>query len=101
MYEALAKSLKWSDYFQLLKSLLYRLTRVAAKANLAKAENAVDEGTQEQEKTVTKCLCRVLNGFHFEQVQDSLELFLKEDSNDPMTGDQLLGMELEQVFKAV
>ena len=50
---------------------------------------------------MTKCLCRVLNGFHFEGVQDSLETFLKQSEGQVATDDHMLGVELEEVFKNV
>lgn len=99
VYESLARSLRWPDYFRLLKSLLYRLQRVASRANLAKAENSAED--HEQEKTVTKCLCRVLNGFHFAEVSDALPAFLAErETTNSESLDQRLGEELQQVFQA-
>jgi len=94
VYESLARSLRWPDYFRLLKSLLYRLQRVASRANLAKAENSAED--HEQEKTVTKCLCRVLNGFHFAEVSDALPAFLSEkEITNAESIDQRLGEELQ------
>jgi|LauGreDrversion4_2_1035121.scaffolds.fasta_scaffold14498_3 hypothetical protein len=44
-----------------------------------------DEDLSLQEKTVTKCICRVLNGFHFEEVPDALEGFIAQ--GDAITGE--------------
>ena len=79
-YESLAKTLKWSEYFRLLKTLLFRLQRLTSKAHLQQVEGgaAADEDINHQEKTVTKCICRVLNGFNFEGISDAGEVFLKE-----------------------
>ena len=79
-YESLAKTLKWSEYFRLLKTLLFRLQRLTSKAQLQQVEGgaAVDEELNHQEKTVTKCICRVLNGFNFHGIKDAAEGFLLE-----------------------
>jgi hypothetical protein len=71
VYESLARTLVWPDYFRLLKSLLFKLNRVVAKQAMAKTENSLDEESQSQEKAVVKCICRVLNGFHFEGAEDA------------------------------
>jgi len=69
VYQVFASTLKWSEYFRLIKALLYKLQRVAAKSNLASVADggkAYDEELVERERTVTKCICRVLNGFNCE-----------------------------------
>lgn len=43
VYQALAKSLSWPEYFRLLKSLLFKLTRISAKAALTQGDNFTDE----------------------------------------------------------
>lgn len=72
VYQAFAQTLKWPDYFRLLKNLLFKLNRILSKASFSQAEGHTDEDMSLQEKTVVKCICRVLNGFHFEGITDSL-----------------------------
>ena len=43
VYQSLAASLKWSDYYKLLKSLTFKLQRLTAKASLTVTENSTDE----------------------------------------------------------
>lgn len=75
IYESLAKQLKWSDYYKLLKQLLYKLNKTTNKINYNSLSggNKGEDGEQETERIVTKCICKVLNGFHFEEVPDAIE----------------------------
>ena len=70
VYQALASSLKWSDYFKLLKTLLYKLNKAENKASLASGSDP----ELALEKIVTKCICKMLAGFHFNNVPDAIDL---------------------------
>jgi hypothetical protein len=52
---------------------------------------------------VTKCICRVLNGFHFEGIPDAMEEILRKGDTiiclDQQT--EKLGAELDEVFRAI
>ncbi len=63
-----------------MKTLLFRLQRISSKAQLQQVEGgaATDDELNHHEKTVTKCICRVLNGFNFEGFADAGEVFLSE-----------------------
>ena len=84
VYEVHARQLKWTDYFKLLKQLLYKLQRVSNKMNFnslsggGKGEN----GYKETERIITKCICKVLNGFHFEEVPDALDLMPRDKQDE-------------------
>jgi hypothetical protein len=41
-----------------------------------------EDGDKETERIITKCICKVLNGFHFENVQDAIEIIKKEHSSN-------------------
>lgn len=43
VYQSLALSLKWSDYFKLLKGLLFKLGRLSQRASIANSETYADE----------------------------------------------------------
>ncbi|TNV87999.1 hypothetical protein FGO68_gene14880 [Halteria grandinella] len=102
VYQSLSLTLPWPDYFRLLKTLLFKLNRVTARQSLAKTDNSVDEDLLSQEKIVVKCICRVLNGFHFDGIQDALSVYLeKGDTMLPQVTEDNLGQELEEVFKAI
>lgn len=92
VYQSLAQTLNWPDYFRLLKTLLFKLNRVTARQSLAKTDNSVDEELISQEKVVVKCICRVLNGFHFDGIQDALTVYLeKGDTMLPQVTEDTLG----------
>lgn len=59
MYTVYAKTLKWGEYFKLTRKLLYKIDQ-AARRN---AEVSAVKADFEMEKTLTKCLCKVLEGF--------------------------------------
>jgi len=59
---------------------------LTSKSGLTLSSDYHDEDLSLQEKTVTKCICRVLNGFHFEEVPDALEAFIGQ--GDAITGDE-------------
>ena len=46
-------------------------------ASVAEGGRAVDEELVERERTVTKCICRVLNGFECEQIPDAGEEYVR------------------------
>jgi hypothetical protein len=93
--------LKWSSYFGLLKTLLFRLQRLSNKAQLQQVEGggAADEELVAQEKTVTKCICRVLNGFNFEGVHDAGTVFLEQAPSQMAV--QGTSIEFDEVLKSV
>lgn len=74
VYQVVASCLKWPEYFRLIKALMFKLQRIAKKSALASVADggkAVDEELVERERTVTKCICRVLNGFNCEPIPDA------------------------------
>ena len=111
VYQVFASTLKWSEYFRLIKALLYKLQRVAAKSNLASVADggkAYDEELVERERTVTKCICRVLNGFNCESIPDSGEQYVKQgwqaplaatENEEPKYSGAEIGLEFEEVLK--
>lgn len=66
VYQAYAKRLKWSDLFKLVKMLLYKIDKASRKT----VEIAAVKSDFEQEKVLTKCLCKVLDGFAQSEVID-------------------------------
>ena len=59
VYTAYAKRLRWSELFKLIKMFLYKIEKASRKS----AEMSAVKSDHEVEKTVTKCLCKVLEGF--------------------------------------
>ena len=111
VYQVLASTLKWSDYFRLLKALLFKLQRIAQKTSLASVTEggrAVDEDLVERERTVTKCICRVLNGFKCEDIPDAGDEYVKRgwqaplaasENEEPKYSGHAIGLEFEEVLK--
>jgi hypothetical protein len=60
VYTSYASRLEWYEYFRLLRKLLFKLRQAVAKATdlAAQKQDAVAE------KIITKCLCKVLEGFN-------------------------------------
>lgn len=69
-YEAVARQLKWADYYKLLKGLLYKLGKF--NSGMIGSDKEVD--ASDQEKRVMKCICRVLDGFNQADIKDALEM---------------------------
>lgn len=101
MYQALAQTLKWSEYFKLLKGLLFKLGRLTRKASLSGSDTYSDEDIAAQEKVVTKCICRVLNGFHFKEVPDVMDQYMALAHHDQLHNGEsdVIGDAFEQVLK--
>lgn len=58
-YEAIAKQLKWSDYYKMLKQLVFKLNKTSNKVTYNKYNggNKGDEGDKQKERIITKCIC--------------------------------------------
>lgn len=52
---------------------------------------------------MTKCICRVLNGFHFEGIPDAMDEILKKGDSMMCLDQQQekLGEELDDIFKQI
>ena len=61
VYTTYARRLNWSQYMALVRKLLYKIEKVTRKV----ASVAAQKEDQSAEKVVTKCLCKVLDGFNF------------------------------------
>ena len=59
VYTSYAKRLWWSELFKLIKMFLYKIEKATRKSS----EMAAVKADHDVEKTVTKCLCKVLEGF--------------------------------------
>lgn len=59
VYQSYAKRLKWSDLFRLVKMLLFKIEKATRKGT----ELSAVKSDLELEKVLTKCLCKVLEGF--------------------------------------
>jgi len=59
VYQSYAKRLKWRDLFMLVKMLIYKIDKASKKS----IEIAAVKSDLEHEKVLTKCLCKVLEGF--------------------------------------
>jgi len=68
VYVGYSRRLKWSEYFKLVRKLLFKIEKATRKS----AEIAAVKKDGEVEKTVTKCLCKVLEGFNEECVPDAI-----------------------------
>ena len=75
VYQALASKLPWSEYFKLLKTLLFKLNKATSKAT---AQSGSDPEL-EMERIVTKCICNLLTGFHFEKVPDAIDTIKQQE----------------------
>ena len=58
VYVTYAKRLRWTECFKLIRKLLFKIE----KATRRSAELSAEKEDMEMEKTVTKCLCKVLDG---------------------------------------
>ena len=59
VYVTYSKRLKWSELFKLIRKLLHKIEKASRKST----ELAAVKQDKEVEKTITKCLCKVLEGF--------------------------------------
>lgn len=59
VYQSYSSRLKWSELFKLVKSLIYKIEKASRKTT----EESVVKSDYEHEKVLTKCLCKVLEGF--------------------------------------
>ena len=73
VFTAFAQQLSWSEYFKLLKKLLFRLQRARSKVNSVSTHG---EPELEKEKIITRSICKVLAGFHFQEVPDAVDLMV-------------------------
>ena len=69
VFTAFSRQLSWTEYYKLLKKLLYRLERALSKA---RAISAFGQPELEKEKIITRSICKVLSGFHFDDVPDAV-----------------------------
>jgi len=77
VYTSYARKLNWGQYMALVRKLLYKIQKATRKGNSVSA----DKRDQNAEKVVTKCLCKVLDGFDFPEVPDAvsaLEVIVEE-----------------------
>ena len=89
MYKAYSSQLNWSSYFKLLKKLLFRLQFATTQA---KSLSAYGQPELEKEKLITKAICSVLSGFHFDDVPDAIQSTLKnQNQNDTNVAPELEG----------
>ena len=58
VYVTYAKRLKWTECFKLIRKLLYKIEKATRRSQEVSAEKE----DMAMEKTVTKCLCKVLDG---------------------------------------
>ena len=83
-----------------------------ALASVAEGGRAVDDDLVERERTVTKCICRVLNGFNCEAIPDAAEEYLRRGWEAPLAATEKnaeeiknnysgkeIGLEFEDVLK--
>jgi hypothetical protein len=71
IYTSLSRQLPWNEYYKLLKKLLYKLKMAN---NKSRSVSARGEPELQKEKIITKALCRVLEGFHFDEIKDVVEV---------------------------
>jgi hypothetical protein len=74
VYTSYASRLPWGPYFSLVRKLLYKIEKAQRKVYSVAAQK--QDSTQE--KTITKCLCKVLDGFNIEGVPDAVDLIKGE-----------------------
>jgi hypothetical protein len=77
VYESLAMKLKWSNYFKLLKTYLFKLLKIHNSKGSINNGNELDI---QYEKNVIKVVCKMLSGFNFSGVPDAVELIIKKQS---------------------
>jgi len=58
-----------------------------------------EDGYKETERIITKCICKVLNGFHFDEVQDAIEAMEQEKNKDKDNEDMDLSDLMKKVMK--
>jgi hypothetical protein len=75
VYVSYSKRLKWTELFKLIRKLLFKIEKASRKS----MELAAVKQDKEVEKTITKCLCKVLEGF-----AESNEIFI-DDAVDVLT----------------
>lgn len=81
IYTSFSKQLTWGEYYKLLKKLLYKLQMAG---NSKRSVSARGEPELQKEKIITKAICMVLEGFHFDEVKDvveTMEANYQEDKN--------------------
>lgn len=78
VYTAFARQLPWSEYFKLLKRLLYRLQRASLRARSVSTHG---EPELEKEKIVTRAICKVLAGFHYGEVPDAVDAVIAKSED--------------------
>lgn len=83
VYEAFASQLQWTDYFRLIKVYLYKLQRAETQVHKVKMNAGQGDPELQKEKIITKVICKILNGFHFEEVPDAIEELIKEQGQQP------------------
>lgn len=59
VYQSYAAKLRWSEVLKLIKKLLFKIDRATRRTT----EESVVKSDYEHEKVLTKCLCKVLEGF--------------------------------------
>lgn len=75
VYTAFARQLGWSEYYKLLKKLLFKLQLASAHSRSVSAQG---EPELQKEKIITKAICKILDGFHFDEVQDVVEVIANQ-----------------------
>lgn len=71
-----SSKLEWAPYFRLLKTFIFKLNRFGHHSSVlvgGKVENKQGDGA----KMVTKCICKMLAGFKFAEVNDAVEEIVK------------------------
>jgi hypothetical protein len=71
VYTSYARELPWADYFRLLKKLLFKLQLTRSQSRSVSAHG---EPELQKEKIITKAICRILDGFHFDEIPDVVDL---------------------------
>ena len=75
---------------------------------MAEGGRSVDEDLVERERTVTKCICRVLNGFRCEDIPDAGDEYVRRgwqaplaatENEEPKYSGAAIGLEFEEVLK--
>jgi hypothetical protein len=76
VFTAFARLLTWTEYYKLLKKLLYRLQRARSKVN---SISAYGQPELEKEKIITRSICKVLTGFHYDEVPDAINTMVAKN----------------------
>ena len=59
----------------MLKNLTFKLAKLTeGSAVIVGTSNEIEEGKKEQAKTITKCICKMIEGFSFQGVPDAVEV---------------------------